>query len=97
MVIFRKRVNNNATTSLLCGHRQPNVRRAAQQPVKRANTSYNRPKKNNSTPARSYNSTPARSYNSTPARSYNSSSSRGSSSGASSGGSGRSSSGGRRN
>ena len=77
--------------------KKPVVRRVTPQQINRSNSSYNRPKKNNSAPARSYNSTPARSYNSTPARSYNSGNSRGSSSGASSGGSGRSSSGGRRN
>ena len=79
-------------------NRLPVIKRAKPKQINRSNTTYNRPKKNNTTPARSYNSTPARSYSSTPARSYNSgSSSRGSSSGASSGGSGRSSSGGRRN
>jgi uncharacterized membrane protein YgcG len=78
-------------------NRLPVIKRAKPKQINRSNTTYNRPKKNNTTPARSYNSTPARSYNSTPARSYSSSSSRGSSSGASSGGSGRSSSGGRRN
>ena len=71
-------------------NRLPVKKRASPQQINRSNTSYNRPKKNNTTPARSYNSTPARSYKS-------GSSSRGSSSGASSGGSGRSSSGGRRN